>query len=166
MSDCFDHEADAYDSLHSSDWDYYNSDEEYVYSSRQQKTNVDPWYYHEWFTLELFHKEFPNSVLLTLSDSWSRVYTKLVPKSIIGKRESMFTYSTGVEVIKFLIHSKTFHNKLQEARVHYMWNGLNLRFVDINSPTHVVLLHSSNQQHHIAPINELTYHHWYKLDKS
>lgn len=150
MSDCFDFDDDLYELYYA---DEYN-DLDYSKSSRVS----DPLYYHDWYKLITFHREFEKAILVTLMVDY-KIRPVLVPKSIIRKMETINDYSTKETQIRYLIHTETLKNKLPPIDIFYTKNNILYQFVNLTDDNALVTAEGIPTQ---IPFNELMYSHWSK----
>lgn len=147
MSDYFDFDDDLYELYYADEYDDFES-------SRR----LDPLYYHDWYELVAFHKEFEKAILITLRIDY-KIRPVLVPKSIIRKMETINDYLTNETQIRYLIHTKTLQNKLPLIDIFYTKNNVLYKFVNLTDGNALVTTDYNATQ---IPFDELIYSHWSK----
>jgi hypothetical protein len=181
MSDIFDHEMDAWDQslFHAELYDDCSDGwvsgvlhkigskaKNYIKRSpsgnhiTRSSSEKDPWYYHDWYELVAFHKEFNKSILVTLKIGGPFPKSYLVPISIVGKLETTTTFKTNTIISRYLLHTDTLF-KLLEVDITYRWKDRYYKFIDVSDHRHYCL-EADDQERITAPIRELSYVSWYR----
>lgn len=167
MSDASAHEFDSRYTL--DDYLDYDGEEDFSdgylstpnYIRKLSTDSQNQWYYHGWYELVVFHKDFEKAILITLR-TYDDVVTYLVPKSIIGKLESTVDFKANTTISKYLIHNATLR-KISEVEVTYTYRGDDYKFVEMVDNNRCKI--ERDNRSITVSFSDLTYVRWTKIEE-
>jgi hypothetical protein len=119
------------------------------------------WYYHGWYDLVVFHKDFEKAILITLR-TYDDVVTYLVPKSIIGKLVTTVDFKANTSISKYLIHNATLR-KISEVEVTYTYIYDDYKFVEMIDNDRCIIERDNRSV--VVSFSDLTYVRWTKIEE-